>query len=202
MPRSWRWSWLSGQSHNREPLDIAVPLTEEAILQLRAGDRVRISGTVYVARDAAHKRMVEALQRGEPLPFDLRGQIVYYMGPTPAKPGKAIGAAGPTTSGRMDPYTPVLLEAGLKGMIGKGKRSPSVREALCKYKAVYFAVPGGVAALLAGTVKRAELVAYEDLGPEAVLRLELEGLPAIVANDAHGGDAYEEGKAAYRRQSA
>ncbi|MGC8785975.1 MAG: Fe-S-containing hydro-lyase [Anaerolineae bacterium] len=197
MPRSWRWSWLSGQIHN-----IAAPLTEEVILQLRAGDQVRISGTVYVARDAAHKRMVEALQRGEPLPFDLRGQIVYYMGPTPAKPGKAIGAAGPTTSGRMDPYTPVLLEAGLKGMIGKGKRSPSVREALCKYKAVYFAVPGGVAALLAGTVKRAELVAYEDLGPEAVLRLELGGLPAIVANDAHGGDAYEKGKAAYRRQSA
>lgn len=189
---------MSGQSHNRKPLNIAAPLTEELILQLRAGDRVCISGTVYVARDAAHKRMVEALQRGELMPFDLRGQIVYYMGPTPARPGKAIGSAGPTTSGRMDLYTPALLEAGLKGMVGKGKRSLPVREALCRYKAVYFAVPGGVAALLASMVKKAELVAYADLGPEAILRLELERLPAIVANDAYGGDAYEIGQAKYR----
>lgn len=167
-------------------------------MQLKAGDRVAISGMVYVARDAAHKRLVEALQRGDPLPFDLRGQIVYYMGPSPARPGKPIGAAGPTTSGRMDPYTPMLLAAGLKGMIGKGKRSVQVREALQKYRAVYFAALGGVAALLASAVKRAELVAYEDLGPEAILRLELERLPAVVANDVYGGDVYEEGKAKYR----
>lgn len=190
---------MNRQSHEQEALHIMAPLTEDVVLRLRAGDKVYISGTVYVARDAAHKRLVEALQRGEPLPFDLRGQIVYYMGPTPARPGKPIGSAGPTTSGRMDPYTPALLEAGLKGMIGKGKRSMPVCEALCKYKAVYFAVPGGVAALLASAVKRAELVAYEDLGPEAILRLALEQLPAIVANDAHGGDAYEEGRIAYRR---
>nr|MBC7244423.1 Fe-S-containing hydro-lyase [Chloroflexota bacterium] len=179
-------------------MQIAAPLTDEVIAQLKAGERVAINGMVYVARDAAHKRLVEALQQEEPLPFDLRGQIVYYMGPSPARPGKPIGSAGPTTSGRMDSYTPALLAAGLKGMIGKGKRSMEVREALRRYKAVYFAVPGGIAALLASKVKKAALVAYEDLGPEAILRLELEQLPAIVANDAYGGDAYEEGKAKYR----
>lgn len=198
MRRSWRSSRLNWRSHDEQPLEIVAPLTEEVVSRLRAGDRVSISGIVYVARDAAHKRLVETLQRGEPLPFDLQGQIVYYMGPTPARPGKVIGSAGPTTSGRMDPYVPVLLQAGLKGMIGKGRRSMALREALCQYKAVYFAVPGGVAALLASRVRKAELVAYEDLGPEAILRLELERLPAIVANDVYGRDAYEEGQVRYR----
>lgn len=180
-------------------MKITTPLTDETVAQLKAGDRVSISGVIYVGRDVAHKRLVEALQKGEPLPFDPRGQIIYYMGPSPARPGKPIGSAGPTTSGRMDPYTPALLEAGLKGMIGKGNRAMPVREALKKHKAVYFTVTGGAAALIAETIKTAKVVAYEDLGAEAVLRLEVENLPVIVVNDMYGGDAYEEGKAKYRK---
>lgn len=178
---------------------ITTPLTDEVIERLHAGDKVTITGTIYVGRDAAHKRMTEALDRGEPLPFDPRGQIIYYMGPAPAKPGQPIGSAGPTTSYRMDPYTPRLLVEGLKGMIGKGNRSPQVREAMQKYKAVYFAVVGGTAALLAQRVKAAEVVAYDDLGTEALRRLMVEDMPAIVVNDIYGGDAYEEGKAKYAR---
>lgn len=180
---------------------LSTPLDEKMVLGLRAGDRVLISGTIFVARDAAHKRLVEALDRGEPPPFALRGQVIYYMGPSPAPPGRPIGAAGPTTSYRMDPYTPRLLAEGLKGLIGKGERSSEVKEALRKHKAVYFAATGGAAALLAKAVKVAEVIAYEDLGPEALLRLEVEDFPAIVANDAHGGDAYEEGRARYRKRS-
>ncbi len=173
-------------------------MTVEVIGQLRAGDRVLISGIVYVARDAAHKRMAEALRSGSPLPFDLRGQIIYYMGPSPARPGHPIGSAGPTTAGRMDPYTPALLSAGLRGMIGKGRRSEEVREALQQHQAVYLAVTGGSSALIARTIKESEVIAYPDLGPEAVRRLQVLDLPAIVINDAYGGDAYQEGQAKYR----
>jgi fumarate hydratase subunit beta len=179
-------------------MKITTPLTDEVIEGLRAGDKVTISGTIYVGRDAAHKRFMEALDKGEPLPFDPKGQIIYYMGPSPAPPGKPIGSAGPTTAYRMDPYTPRLLELGLKGMIGKGNRSPEVREALKRYKAVYFAAIGGAAALIARCIKKCELIAYEDLGPEALRRLEVEDFPVIVVNDIYGGDAYEEGKAKYR----
>ena len=178
---------------------IKTPLSDEVVRELRAGDQVLISGVLYVARDAAHKRMVEALERGESLPFDIRGQIIYYMGPSPAKPGQVIGAAGPTTSGRMDPYTPRLLEAGLKGMIGKGLRSEAVKEAIRKYGAVYFAALGGGGAIASKRIKRAEIVAYEDLGPEALRLIEVEDFPVTVINDMHGGDLYEEGKRKYRR---
>jgi len=179
-------------------MKITTPLTDEVIEKLRAGDKVEITGTIYVGRDAAHKRLIEALDKGEPLPFDPKGQIIYYMGPSPAPPGKPIGSAGPTTAYRMDPYTPRLLEQGLKGMIGKGNRGPEVKEALKKYKAVYFAAIGGAAALIANSIKKAEVIAYEDLGPEALRRLEVEDFPVIVVNDIYGGDAYEEGKAKYR----
>ncbi len=179
-------------------MKITTPLTDEVVAKLRAGDRVQISGVIYVGRDAAHKRMIAALDKGEQLPFDPHGQIIYYMGPSPAPPGRPIGSAGPTTSGRMDAYTPRLLEAGLKGMIGKGNRSQAVRDAIVKHKAVYFAATGGVAALISQTIKKAETIAYADLGAEAVLRLEVEDLPVIVVNDIYGGDAYEEGKAKYR----
>ncbi|HID86369.1 MAG TPA: Fe-S-containing hydro-lyase [Anaerolineae bacterium] len=179
-------------------MKITTPLTDEVVVTLHAGDKVAITGTIYVGRDAAHKRFMEALDRGEPLPFDPQGQIIYYMGPSPAPPGKPIGSAWPTTSYRMDPYTPRLLEQGLKGMIGKGNRGPEVREALKKHKAVYFAAVGGAAALIAKAIKKAEVIAYEDLGAEAVRRLEVEDFPVIVVNDIYGGDAYEEGKARYR----
>ena len=179
---------------------ITTPLTDEAVARLRAGDSVLISGVIYVARDAAHKRLVEALRAGQPLPFDLRDQIIYYMGPSPAKPGRPIGSAGPTTSYRMDPYTPALLEVGLKGMIGKGNRSPTVREALVRYRAVYMASVGGAAALIAQAVRRAEVIAYPELGAEAVQRLEVVDFPAIVINDIYGADAYERGRAAYCRR--
>jgi fumarate hydratase subunit beta len=161
---------------------------------------VTISGTIYVARDAAHKRMIDALDRDDPLPFDPRGQIVYYMGPSPAKPGKPIGSAGPTTSYRMDPYAPRLLEAGLKGMIGKGNRSSAVKEAMQKHKAVYLAAIGGAAALIAKSIKESEVIAYENLGAEAVRQLTVEDFPAIVVNDIYGGDAYEEGRKRYQQR--
>ncbi len=177
---------------------IETPLTDEVIARLRAGDKVTISGVLYVARDAAHKRFMETLERGEALPFDPRGQIIYYTGPSPRPAGKPIGSAGPTTSSRMDPYTPRLLAEGLKGTIGKGTRSEAVRKALQELKAVYFAATGGAGALLAKRIKRAKVIAYEELGPEAVWRLEVQDFPAIVINDIYGGNAYEEGKAKYR----
>jgi fumarate hydratase subunit beta len=178
---------------------IETPLTDEAVERLRAGDRVLISGVIYTARDAAHKRMVEALQRGEPPPFDLKGQIIYYVGPTPPKPGQVIGSAGPTTAIRMDKYVEPLLQLGLKGMIGKGYRSPQVKELLVKYKAVYFAAVGGVAVLLAKAIKSSEVIAYEDLGTEAIRRLIVEDFPVIVANDIYGGDIFEEGRRRFAR---
>ena len=182
-------------------MKITTPLTDKVIERLRAGDKVEITGTIYVGRDAAHKRLMEALDSGRPLPIDPKGQIIYYMGPSPAPPGKPIGSAGPTTSYRMDPYTPRLLEQGLKGMIGKGNRGPEVRKALEKHKAVYFAAVGGAAALIANSIRKAEVIAYEDLGPEALRRLEVEDFPVIVVNDIYGADTYEEGKAKYKRTS-
>ncbi len=179
---------------------LTTPLTDEMVEQLHAGDKVTITGTIYVGRDAAHKRLVAALDAGEPLPFDPQGQIIYYMGPSPAKPGQPIGSAGPTTSGRMDPYAPRLMEVGLKGMIGKGNRSGPVREAMQKYKAVYLGAIGGAGALIAKSIKSSEVVAYEDLGAEALRRLEVEDFPAIVINDVYGGDAYEEGVKKYNRE--
>jgi fumarate hydratase subunit beta len=180
-------------------MKISSPIENEVIEKLTVVTKVLISGTVYAARDAAHKRLVEALDRGERLPFEIKGQTLYYMGPSPARPGQVIGAAGPTTSARMDAYTPRLLAAGLKAMMGKGNRSPAVREALKKYKAVYFVTTGGAGALLAKCIKKAEVIAYEDSGPEAILRLTVENFPAIVANDIYGGDLFEQGKAKYRR---
>jgi fumarate hydratase subunit beta len=180
-------------------MEIRAPLTDEVIAKLRAGDRVLINGVIYVARDAAHKLMVESLERGESLPFDVKGQIVYYMGPSPAKPGQAIGAAGPTTSGRMDAYAPKLMAEGLKGMIGKGTRTPAVKDAMKRYKAVYMAAIGGAGALISKAIKKSGLVAYGELGAEAILRLEVEDFPVVVINDIYGGDLYTEGKAQYAR---
>lgn len=181
-----------------EPIRIRAPLEASDVKKLKAGDRVLVSGVVYTARDAAHKRLVEALEAGQKLPFDLEGQIIYYVGPCPAKPGQALGSCGPTTSGRMDPYTPTLIARGLRGMIGKGSRVPAVVEAMRKHGAVYLAAIGGAGALAAKTVKKAEMVAYEDLGPEAIRRLEVVDFPAIVCIDAQGNDLYEAGRAKYR----
>ncbi|ACX51466.1 hydro-lyase, Fe-S type, tartrate/fumarate subfamily, beta subunit [Ammonifex degensii KC4] len=167
------------------------PLTEEVIEELKVGDQVLFTGRLLTARDAAHQRLVEALRRGEELPVDLKGQVIYYTGPTPAPPGKVIGSAGPTTSGRMDPYTLPLLVEGLKGMIGKGYRSPEVREALVKFRAVYFVTYGGAGALLSRCIKEVRLVAYPELGPEAIYEFWVEDFPAWVANDIYGGDIYE-----------
>jgi fumarate hydratase subunit beta len=179
-------------------LNIESPLDSENIEKLKAGDHVLITGVIYTARDAAHKRMVEALDRGEVLPFDITSQTIYYMGPTPAKPGQVIGSAGPTTSGRMDSYAVRLMAAGLKGMVGKGSRSQAVKDAMKKYKALYFAAIGGAGAMISRSIKRAEVIAYEDLGAEAIRRLEVNNFPATVINDIHGGDLYEEGKAKYQ----
>lgn len=178
---------------------ITSPLEPQVIEKLKAGDQVFITGTIYTARDAAHKRLVQALDKGEKLPFDLAGQTVYYMGSSPAKPGQVIGSAGPTTSGRMDTYAPRLLAAGLRAMIGKGSRSLEVKKAIKEHKAIYLAAVGGAGALIAKSIKKAEVVAYEDLGAEAIRRLEVEDFPAIVINDIHGGDLYEEGKARYQK---
>jgi fumarate hydratase subunit beta len=180
-----------------DPIRLVPPLTDEQVDRLRAGDRVLISGVIYTARDAAHRRLVQLLAEGKPLPIDLKGQILFYVGPTPARPGRVIGAAGPTTAGRMDRYTPLLLEQGLKGMIAKGPRSAEVKEAVRRHHAVYLAATGGAGALLAQRIRKAEVVAYEDLGPEAIRRLEVEDFPAIVALDPHGGDLYEEGPRGY-----
>jgi fumarate hydratase subunit beta len=179
---------------------VEAPISSEVAAGLRAGDAVWIHGTIFVARDAAHKRLVEALGRGEPLPFDPRGAVIFYMGPSPAKPCQPIGSAGPTTSYRMDPYTPTLLAQGVKGLIGKGSRSEDVKRALREHQAVYFAAVGGAAALIAKTVQESEVIAYPDLGAEAVLRLKVVGFPAIVVNDAVGGDLYEAARKEWARK--
>ncbi len=181
------------------PTRLTTPLADSALSSLAVGDNVLITGTIYTARDAAHARLAELIRTHQPLPFDLKGQIIYYVGPAPARPGKPIGPAGPTTSYRMDPYTPLLLEHGLKGMIGKGKRSREVVEAMKKYRAVYFAAVGGAAALLARSIRGAEVVAYPELGAEAINRLAVEDFPAIVVNDFSGRDLYEEGQRVYQK---
>ncbi len=178
---------------------IQLPLSEEDIQNLRAGDRVLLSGPMLTGRDAAHKRLVDLLDSGEPLPVDIAGETIYFVGPSPAKPDQVIGSCGPTTSYRMDPYSPRLIELGLRGMIGKGARGPAVVEAMQKHGAVYFTAVGGAAALIARSVKSMELVAYEDLGPEAIRRLVVEDFPAIVAQDARGGNQYEDGVREYAR---
>jgi len=183
-----------------EPLRLRTPLNDADVERLKVGDRVLINGIIYAGRDAAHKRLFDLLKGGKSLPFDIKGQIIYYVGPTPPKPGQVFGSAGPTTSYRMDAYSPSLMERGLKGMIGKGMRSNAVKEAMKKYKAIYFAATGGAGALLAKRVKKAEIVAYEDLGPEAIRRLEVEDLPVIVVNDVRGNDLYIEGEKKYRKE--
>ena len=177
---------------------ITLPLSDEILKELEAGDNLLLTGTIYVARDAAHKRMVEGLDQGKPLPFDIKGATVYYMGPSPARPGRVIGSAGPTTSGRMDAYAPRLMAEGLKGMIGKGLRSKAVKDAMVKYKAVYLGAIGGAGAIISKSIKKSDVVAYEELGAEAVRRLEVEDFPVTVINDIYGGDLYEEGKARYQ----
>ena len=181
-----------------QPIRLKPPLSDEDVGRLKIGDRVMISGVIYTGRDAAHKRLFDLLKEGKDLPIDIKGQIIYYVGPTPAKPGQIFGSAGPTTSYRMDAYSPSLIERGLKGMIGKGMRSEVVKEVMRKHKAVYFAATGGAGALLAKRVRKAEVVAYEDLGPEAIRRLEVEDLPVIVVNDVRGNDLYIEGEKKYR----
>ncbi len=175
------------------------PLRPEDVDKLRAGDKVNLNGSLYTARDAAHKKLVELIREGRELPLPLEGQIIYYVGPTPTPPGKVIGSAGPTTSFRMDPYTPLLIECGLRGMIGKGERGVGVVEAMQKYGAVYFAATGGAAALLSKRITAAEVIAYPELGAEAIRRLTVESFPVIVAQDRYGGNIYKEGQKQYAR---
>jgi fumarate hydratase subunit beta len=179
---------------------INTPLTDETIAKLKAGDTLFINGTIYTARDTAHKKMIEALDSGEGLPFDIKGQIIYYVGPSPAKPGHVIGSAGPTTSGRMDLYTPPLLERGLKGMIGKGLRSKEVIDSMVKNSAIYLAAVGGAAALISKSITAADVIAYENLGPEAVRKLEVKDFPVIVVIDKDGNDLYSIGRKEYENK--
>jgi fumarate hydratase subunit beta len=179
---------------------ISAPLTADDVAQLRAGDHVRFYGTIYTARDAAHRRMVQAAAEGQPLPIDIKGQIIYYVGPTPPRPGRVIGSAGPTTAMRMDPFTPKLLELGLKIAIGKGGRGAKVKQALQDSKAVYCLAVGGAGALLSQTITKMDVVAYEDLGTESIKRLEVDGFPAIVCCDMRGGDLLLQGKDEWRQQ--
>ena len=181
-------------------MNIETPLKKEDIKKLRAGDIVKISGIIYTARDAAHKKMCELLEKGQKLPFEPEGAVIYYVGPTPEKPGQVIGSAGPTTSGRMDAYTPLLLSAGVKGMIGKGERSGMVRESIIENKAVYFAAAGGAAALISRSIISSKVIAYEELGTEAVRELTVRDFPVIVINDIYGNDLYAEGQKKYREE--
>lgn len=178
---------------------ITAPLSPSAVADLHAGDSVLISGTIYTGRDLAHRRLFDALENGDQLPFDIRGAVVYYVGPSPARPGQVIGSAGPTTSYRMDSYSPLLIEHGLRGMIGKGNRNPAVLDAMKKHGAVYFAAVGGAGALISKCIRAARVIAYEELGPEAVRELKVEDFPAIVINDAFGGDLYQQGVARYKK---
>ena len=182
-----------------DEIRLEAPLTKEGNEALETGNVVLLSGVLYTARDAAHARMKEAIERGDDLPFDPEGQIVYFTGPAPARPGHALGPAGPTTASRMDPYSPLLIERGLKGMVGKGLRSQPVRDCMMEHGCLYFGAIEGTAALLADRVKEAEVVAYEDLGAEAIMRLVVEHFPVMVVNDLHGGDLYREGRERWRR---
>jgi fumarate hydratase subunit beta len=177
---------------------LTPPLTDDDVVDLRAGDRVLLTGTILTARDAAHKRMIDLIDRGDELPVDIEGQIIYFVGPTPTRPGEAIGSAGPTTSYRMDAYSPILLERGLKGMIGKGSRSQKVIDAMVRHKAVYMAAVGGAAALISKRIESSRILAYEDLGPEAIRQLTVRDFPVIVINDTKGNDLYKEGVEKYR----
>lgn len=170
---------------------ITVPFDKDTVKELKAGDYVYLTGIIYTARDAAHKRMYEALQKGETLPFDIEGNVIYYMGPSPAREGRPIGSAGPTTASRMDKYTPALLDLGMRGMIGKGRRTEAVRESMMKNQAVYFAAVGGAGALLSKSITQAEVIAYEDLGTEAIRRLEVKDFPVIVVMDCEGNNLYD-----------
>jgi len=183
-----------------EKIELTTPLSDEDVEKLHIGDKVYLNGTIYTGRDAAHKRLVDLVKEGKELPFDVKGQIIYYVGPAPAKPGKPIGSAGPTTSYRMDAYAPTLMELGMKGMIGKGNRAPEVIDAMKKYKAVYLGATGGAGALIAKSIKKAEIVAYEDLGPEAIRKLEVEDFPVVVINDTRGNDLYVEGAKKYSKE--
>jgi fumarate hydratase subunit beta len=184
-----------------DAIRITPPLTDEVIAGLRAGDRVLITGVIYTGRDMAHKYMVEGHRKGQPFPFDLAGQVLYYTGPTPAPPGRPIGAAGPTTSYRMDKFSPYLLERGLKGMIGKGPRGRDVKESIAKHRAVYFAAIGGAGALISKAIRKAEVIAYPELGTEAVMRLEVADFPVVVVNDMYGGDLYAMGVAEFSEET-
>jgi fumarate hydratase subunit beta len=183
----------------QEAIRLTTPLKVEDVEKLRIGDQVLLDGVVYTARDAAHKRLIQLIEAGEKLPFELEGQVIYYVGPSPPKPGQAVGAAGPTTSYRMDAYAPELISRGLKGMIGKGARNQAVKDAMKTHKAVYFAAIGGAGALMSKSILEAEVIAYPELGPEAIRRLVVKNFPVIVANDTVGGDLYEEGIKAYAR---
>ena len=187
---------------SEEIKDVNTPLSDADVGSLKAGDRVRISGVLYTARDAAHARLLPLIEKGERLPIDVKGQIIYYTGPSPARPGSVIGSVGPTTASRMDKFTPALLALGLKGTIGKGYRGQAVKDALRQHKGVYFGAIGGAGAVLSEFVKKSEVVAYEDLGTEAIRRLEVEGFPAIVLYDSHGGDLYQDGQKTYAREDA
>lgn len=180
-----------------EAIRITLPWSESDLRRVRSGDRVLLSGVMYGARDAAHKRMVETLDRKEPLPIDVKGQTIYFVGPTPPKPGEIIGSAGPTTASRMDRYTPRLLELGLKAMIGKGYRTQPVIDAMATHGAIYMAAIGGLGAKISKTIKRGEAIAYQDLGTEAIWRFEVQDFPAVVIYDLHGGDLYTQNQAAY-----
>ncbi len=181
------------------PIRLTTPLSEKDLEKLNIGDKVLLTGVIYTGRDAAHKRLFDLITQNEKLPIPLEGQVIYFVGPSPAKPGQAIGSAGPTTSYRMDAFSPKLIELGLKGMIGKGNRSREVIDAMKKYKAVYFGATGGAGALIAKSIKKAEVVAYDDLGPEAIRRLEVEDFPVVVINDTKGNDLYVEGARKYRK---
>lgn len=183
-----------------EIIKLSPPLRNEDIQNLTVGDRVEITGKIFTARDAAHKRMIEGLDTGKGLPFEIKGQIIYFVGPTPARPGRPIGSAGPTTSSRMDLYSPRLIEMGLKGMIGKGWRSKEVIDSMVRHVCIYFIAVGGAGAFLSRCIKKSEVIAYEDLGPEAIHLLEVENFPVIVVNDAKGKDLYKEGTEKFARR--
>jgi fumarate hydratase subunit beta len=193
---------VSGAATDGDVIRLTTPLSDADVVRLKAGNRVRLTGTLLTGRDAAHKRLCDLLDEGKPLPIDLTGQVIYYVGPTPPRPGMVIGSAGPTTGGRMDKYAPRLMALGLKGMIGKGHRSQAVRDAMCRYRCVYFGAVGGAGALLSKFIKAAEVVLYEDLGTEAIRRLVVEDFPVIVVDDAHGHDLYEDGMKQYARSGS
>ena len=200
IPEQKRGTRVSIERISDADVRITMPLTDEDVVQLKIGDHVRISGTIYTARDAAHNRLIQTLEAGGVMPIDVRGQLIYYTGPTPARPGRPIGAMGPTTAMRMDPFTPRLLEAGLKATMGKGNRGIEVREALKQHTAVFFAAVGGAGAMLSQFIRKVEVIAYEDLGTESLKRVEVEDFPAVVMDDCEGRDLLDEGRKQWRNR--